>query len=150
MAQIDRQKEQQRLTTLYSSMSETELTQLAQDQRLLTEDALHMLASEFSRRGLQFERQNLAAIADQEDVKLVILRRFRDLPEALLAKGLLDSAGIKCFLSDENTVRMHWMWSNALGGVRLWIREEDVPQAVELLDHDFSNEPGITDSADNK
>src|ERR1700675_1171392 len=150
MPLIDHQKEQQRLAALYASMSESELARLANDQRSLTEDALHMLASEFSRRGLQFERQNLAAIADQEDVKLVILRRFRDLPEALLAKGLLDSAGIKCFLSDENTVRMHWMWSNALGGVRLWVREEDVRQAAELLDHDFSNEPEVTDSADNE
>jgi len=89
-------------------------------------------------------------MAGQEDVKLVAVRRFRDLPEALSAKGLLDSANIKCFLSDENTVRMDWLWSNALGGVRLWVREEDVQQSVELLDHDFSNEPEVTDSADNK
>jgi hypothetical protein len=150
MVQIDHQKERQRLTSLYAALSETELTELAQDQRSLTEDALRVLESEFSRRSLQFQRQNLAAIADQEDVKLVTLRRFRDLPEALVAKGLLDSAGVKCFLSDENTVRMDWLWSNALGGVRLWVREDDVTQAVELLDHDFSNEPEVTDSADNK
>jgi hypothetical protein len=150
MVQIDHQKERQRLTSLYAALSGTELTELAQDQRSLTEDALRVLESEFSRRSLQFQRQNLAAIADQEDVKLVTLRRFRDLPEALVAKGLLDSAGVKCFLSDENTVRMDWLWSNALGGVRLWVREDDVTQAVELLDHDFSNEPEVTDSADNK
>jgi hypothetical protein len=89
-------------------------------------------------------------MANQEDVNLIALRRFRDLPEALVAKGRLDSAGIKCFLSDENTVRMDWLWSNALGGVRLWVREDDVAQAVELLDHDFSNEPEVTDLADNK
>jgi hypothetical protein len=150
MALIDHQKEQQRLAALYASMSESELARLANDQRSLTEDALHMLESEFSRRGLQFERQNLAAIAEQEDVKLVTLRRFRDLPEALVAKGLLDSAGIKCFLSDENTVRMDWLWSNALGGVRLWVREDDLAESTALLGYDFSNEPEITNSADNK
>jgi Putative prokaryotic signal transducing protein len=150
MALIDHQKEQQRLAALYASMSESELARLANDQRSLTEDALHMLESEFSRRGLQFERQNLAAIAEQEDVKLVTLRRFRDLPEALVAKGLLDSAGIKCFLSDENTVRMDWLWSNALGGVRLWVREDDRAESTALLGYDFSNEPEITNSADNK
>ena len=48
-------------------------------------------------------------MANQEDVKLVAVRRFGDLPEALLAKGLLDSENIKCFLSDENTVGMNWM-----------------------------------------
>jgi hypothetical protein len=150
MTVIDHQKEQQRLAALYASLSETELTQLAEDQKSLTEDALHVLESEFSRRGLPFERQNLAAMANQEDLKLIALRRFRDLPEALVAKGLLDSANIKCFLSDENTVRMDWLWSNALGGVRLWVREDDVTQAIELLDHDFSNEPEVADSADNK
>jgi len=45
---------------------------------------------------------------------------------------------------------MDWLWSNALGGVRLWVREDDVAQAVELLDHDFSSEPEVTDLADNK
>jgi putative signal transducing protein len=150
MALIDHQKEQQRLAALYASMNESELARLASDQRSLTEDAVHMLESEFSRRGLQFERQNLAPITDQDDVKLVALRRFRDLPGALVAKGLLDSAGIKCFLSDENTVRMDWMWSNALGGVRLWVREDDLPESTALLGHDFSNDAEIANAADNK
>ena len=104
MVQINHQKEQQRLASLYASKSDTELSELAQDQRSLSEDALRVLEAEFLRRGLQFESQNLAPIADEEDVKLVTLCRFRDLPGALVAKGLLDSAGIKCFLSDENTV----------------------------------------------
>jgi len=150
MALIDHQKEQQRLAAFYVSKSDMELAELARDQRNLTEDALRVLESEFSRRGLQFERQNLAVKADHEHAKLVAVCRFRDLPAALLAKGLLDSENIKCFLSDENTVGMNWMWSNALGGVRLWVREEDVRQAAELLDHDFSKQPEITDSPDNK
>jgi Putative prokaryotic signal transducing protein len=150
MALIDHQKEQQRLGALYGSKSDAELAELAQDQKNLTEDALSVLESEFLRRGLRFERQNLAAMANQDDVKLMALCRFRDLPEALVAKGRLDSAGIKCFLSDENTVRMDWLWSNALGGVRLWVREDDLPESADLLGHDFSNEAEITDSADNK
>ncbi len=131
-------------------MSEAELARLANDQRSLTEDALGVLESEFLRRGLEFERQNLAPVADAEDVKLVALRRFRDLPGALVAEGLLDSAGIKCFLSDENTVRMDWLWSNALGGVRLWVREDDLTESAALLGHDFSSESEITDSADSQ
>jgi Putative prokaryotic signal transducing protein len=150
MALIDHQKEQQRLAALYASMSEAELRQLTKDQESLTEDALRVLESEFLRRGLQFERQNLATDADEEDVKLVALRRFRDLPGALVAKGLLDSANIKCFLSDENTVRMDWLWSNALGGVRLWVREDDLAESATLLGYDFSNEPEIPDPSDNK
>ena len=121
MALIDHQKERRRLAATYAAMSELELAHLCQDQRSLTEDALSALESEFSRRGIPFERQELT-IADEPDVKLIAVRRFRDLPEALVAKGMLDSAGVKCFLSDENTVRMDWLWSNALGGVRLWVQ----------------------------
>jgi Putative prokaryotic signal transducing protein len=147
MTLIDHQKEQQRLATIYASMSDTELTELTQDQKSLTEDALRVLESEFLRRGLSFERQNLAEVIDKHDLKLLTLRQFRDLPEALVAKGVLDSAGIKSFLANENTMRM--AWSNVVGSVKLWVREEDVSQAVELLGHDFSTESEIADSADN-
>jgi hypothetical protein len=150
MVQINHKKEQERLAALYASKSDAELAELALDQKNLTEDALSVLESEFLRRGLEFERQNLAPVADAEDVKLLALRRFRDLPGALVAKGLLDSAGIKCFLSDENTVRMDWLWSNALGGVRLWVREDDLTESAALLGHDFSSESEITDSADSQ
>jgi hypothetical protein len=52
MAQIDHHKEQQRLTSLYATLSETELAELAQDQKSLTEDAPRVLESEFLRRAL--------------------------------------------------------------------------------------------------
>src|SRR5258708_39825286 len=51
--------------------------------------------------------------------KLVTIRQFRDLPEALLAKGSLESAGIECFLADENLVRLDWFISNFIGGVKI-------------------------------
>jgi hypothetical protein len=34
----------------------------------------------------------------------------------------------------DNTVRMDWLWSNAIGGVKLLVREEDAPEAFSLLD----------------
>ena len=69
-----------------------------------------------------------------KDTQFVILRRYRDLPEAVVAKSILDSEGIECVLSDENLVRMDWFWSGLLGGVKLWVRQEDVGQAKELID----------------
>ena len=145
MTRIDHDKERERLAAAYAAMSELELANLAQDQRSLTEDALNALESELSRRGIPFERQALT-IADDPDVKLIAVRRFRDLPEALVAKGMLDSAGVKCFLSDENTVRMDWLWSNALGGVRLWVREDDLPDATSLLSSEYSNDADSKDA----
>ena len=67
---------------------------------------------------------------------LVTLRRFRDLPNALLAKSILDSAGIECPLFDENTIRMNWLWSNALGGVKVRVKHHDALDASDLLNQD--------------
>jgi hypothetical protein len=140
MTIIDHEKERKRLAAIYAEKSELELDGLAQDQRALTEDALCALESEFSKRGMTFERENLEA-AGQQNVKLVALRRFRDFPQALVAKGLLDSSGVTCFLSFDNTVRMDWIWSNALGQVRLWVLEDDIPEAATLLSPEYSKEP---------
>jgi len=145
MTLIDHARERGRLAAAYAAMSELELARLAQNQRSLTEDALSALESEFSKRGIPFERQELT-IADEPDVKLVAVRRFRDLPEALVAKGMFDSAGVKCFLSDENTVRMDWLWSNALGGVRLLVREDDLPDATSLLSSECSTDTEAKDT----
>lgn len=64
---------------------------------------------------------------------LVTIERFRDLPEALLAKGKLESSGIRCFLADSELVRTDWLWSNAIGNMRLQVRAEDAHEALEIL-----------------
>ena len=71
---------------------------------------------------------------ENEQRQFVILRRYRDLPEALVVKSILDSDGIECFLSDENLIRMDWFWSGLLGGAKLWVRRHDVDQAQNLID----------------
>jgi hypothetical protein len=65
---------------------------------------------------------------------LVMIRQFRDLPEALLAKGSLESAGIISFLVDDNMVRMDWFISNLIGGIKLCVRPDDADAAVQLLE----------------
>jgi hypothetical protein len=66
--------------------------------------------------------------------ELIVVRRFRDLIEAELAKGKLESAGIDSFVADENIVRMDWFYSNAVGGLRLMVKPEDADAAVTILD----------------
>jgi Putative prokaryotic signal transducing protein len=66
--------------------------------------------------------------------KLVTVREFRDLPEALLAKSVLDSEGIESYLFDENMIRLDWFLSYALGGIKLRVKEEDAKEARELLE----------------
>jgi hypothetical protein len=70
----------------------------------------------------------IAGIDQFEKRDLVIIRKFRDLPETLVAKGCLDSAGIECFLVDDNMVRLDWFISNLLGGIKL-----QVEAAQEIL-----------------
>jgi hypothetical protein len=56
------------------------------------------------------------------------------LPDALLAKGCLESVGIECFLGDENLVRLDWFISNFVGGIKLNVRTADAENARKVLD----------------
>jgi hypothetical protein len=64
---------------------------------------------------------------------LVTIATYRDLPEALLVQGKLESEGIEAILADDNVVRMDWFWANAMGGVKLKVASEDVERAIEVL-----------------
>jgi Putative prokaryotic signal transducing protein len=66
-------------------------------------------------------------------LSLVTIAAFRDLPEALLARGALESAGIPCYLANENIVRLDWLLANTVGGVRLQVRAADADLAAEVL-----------------
>jgi hypothetical protein len=75
-----------------------------------------------------------AVLRETEFRDLLTIRQYRDLPEALLAKSVLESAGIECFLGDDNLIRMDWLWSNLLGGIKLRVRREDALVASRLLE----------------
>ena len=75
----------------------------------------------------------------------VTIRKFRDLPEALLAKGSLDSAGIECALADDNMVRMDWFYSNAIGGVKLLVNAGDAAEAEQILSQPIPDHLDVTD-----
>jgi hypothetical protein len=132
---LDEPSERHRLATNYAAMSDGELLRLAGDPDSLTEPAWDALEEEMDRRKLECpddrENEGREAIEVQE---LVTIRQFRDLPEALLAKGSLESAGIECFLADENLVRLDWFISNFIGGVKLKVRPADLEPARRLLD----------------
>ena len=76
------------------------------------------------------------AITDAEyaNQRFIVLRRYRDMPDAFLFSSILDSAGIESYLADENLIRMDWFWSGLLGGVKLWVRQQDIDEAQNLID----------------
>lgn len=126
-------QERIRLVESYSKLSDGELEKIAAEADELTDVAREVLRSEIARRGLTFELAEYPASDEMEFRQLVMLRKFRDLPEALLAKGSLESAGIECSLGDDNMVRMDWFYSNAIGGIKLLVKREDVEAAEEVL-----------------
>lgn len=134
MSILDDSKEHQRLADTYAAMSDGELQRLARNPDALTEIAWEALEDELDRRHLEIPRDHAEPATTVDFQKLVVIRQFRDLPEALLAKGSLESSGIECFLRDDNLVRLDWFISNFIGGIKLCVRPEDVQNAQQLLD----------------
>lgn len=69
---------------------------------------------------------------------MIVVARFSFPHEAYLAKANLESAGIDSFIADEHTVNTQWLYSHAMGGVRLMVEESDLAEANEILTSDFS------------
>ncbi|MBS1814154.1 MAG: DUF2007 domain-containing protein [Acidobacteria bacterium] len=116
----------------YSGMDEQQLMEIARGYDTLGDGAQRALRAEFARRGLE-----PPLIEDQAEPltfrQLVTLASYRDISEALVARTLLEDAGIPVFLQDENLGRIHWGVSNAIGGIRLQIEAEHVEAATRLL-----------------
>src|SRR5271154_6230296 len=130
----DPQAERARIAGVYSEMSDEELRQIADSGDELSSAAIEALPAELARRGLKIEIASRHGEDILEFNETVTLRKFRDLPEALLAKGSLESAGIQAYLVDDNMIRMDWFISNLLGGIKLKVRPEDAEVASEILD----------------
>lgn len=129
----DDHKERLRLSSVYAGMTDPELQKLARNPESLTDLAWEALEDELDRRDLEVPAEHSTSQPAVDWRSLVTIRQFRDLPEALLAKGSLESAGIECFLRDENLVRLDWFISNFIGGIKLCVQPEDVENAQKLL-----------------
>jgi hypothetical protein len=133
---------------LYRPMSELELYELAADWHSLVDEARSALAAEFARRGLEFVEPLPLDDPAPEYRDLVTLRRYRDLSEAIVARAVIESAGIFCFLKDENLVRLDWQMSNLVGGIRLQVGASDVEAAEAVLAQPVPNSIDIPDQPD--
>jgi hypothetical protein len=141
MGQPDDQKERRRLAEWYASLEEGELKGIAGDADSLTELAREALRSEMLRRGMEAPPAERGASetprSGGEAPGPIMVGRYRDSGEAMIAKSMLDSAGIECFLGDENLVRLDWFYSNLIGGIKLMVREEDAETARKLLEENI-------------
>lgn len=81
---------------------------------------------------------------------LKVIARYSFPHEAHIAKELLALEGVAAFISDEHIVSVNWLYANMVGGVKLWVMQDDLLQAQKILTHDYSDELetefGLSDS----
>jgi len=135
MAMIDPEQESRRLAEFYAGQTDGELENVASQASELTDPARETLRAELSRRGLYVGQLLDTKSAGEDNLEfrdLVTVRKFWSLPDAELAKGVLDSAGIESFIFDENMGRLYF--TNVIVGVRLQVDAENLEIATRLLD----------------
>lgn len=70
---------------------------------------------------------------------LATVASFSFAHEAHIARAKLESEGIPAVLADEHTVNMQWLYSNALGGVKVQVPPSCAQRAIEILAQDDSD-----------
>ena len=68
-----------------------------------------------------------------EEEKFILVRRFQYSSEAVIYQGKLESQGVEVFLRDLNTIDSNPLYSNAVGGIKLYVKTEDISKANEIL-----------------
>jgi DNA-directed RNA polymerase subunit RPC12/RpoP len=63
----------------------------------------------------------------------LVLQSFNSYIDAHLLLSRLESEGIEGWLQDENTVTINPILTNAVGGIKLLVRKEDFPKAIEVF-----------------
>jgi hypothetical protein len=75
-----------------------------------------------------------------------IAGRFLSLGEAGAAKSALEAAGIECWLGDEAIIGLDWQMAQAVGLIKLRVREEDLELAQAILSGRVSYEDAAPES----
>ena len=67
------------------------------------------------------------------DGEFVQVGAFTHLIDADLARARLEWHGIECYAFDESVVAVNWLYSRAVGGIKLKVRRADAERAIEIL-----------------
>ena len=70
-----------------------------------------------------------------EDSIFTLIARFQYSSEATIYKGKIESEGIEVFMRDNATVDANPLYSNAIGGIKLYVKNEDAEKAFQILSH---------------
>jgi predicted Zn-ribbon and HTH transcriptional regulator len=69
-----------------------------------------------------------------ENSKWIVVRRYSVPLDAEMACSALRAAGIHATLADEHIVSANWLWSNAVGGVKVLVAARDTAAARTVLE----------------
>lgn len=78
-----------------------------------------------------------------EAMALVTVATFDTPVEAHLFASALHDAEIENFIFDEHIISSTWLFSYAVGGVKVKIMEEDMAEANRILDHFLDCSPSF-------
>jgi hypothetical protein len=70
----------------------------------------------------------------------VTVATYDMMPHAHIARGRLLTEGIECWIADEHLVQTDWLYSPAVGGIKLRVPRDDAVRARRILDTDFSSQ----------
>lgn len=87
---------------------------------------------------------------ESDSDNLVAVASYVNPHEAHLACSLLDAEGIQSRLDGEHHIAMDWLISNAVGGVKVIVRQRDLKLARKVLDNALSQIPDHMTQDDTK
>ncbi len=76
----------------------------------------------------------------ENGVTVVTVATFENIVDAHIALGRLQAEGIPCHLSDENLVQADWLYSIAVGGIKLQVEADFADHARRVLATDYSQD----------
>lgn len=71
---------------------------------------------------------------------MITVASFENQADAHIAKGRLEAEGLSPVLGDSHLVQTDWLYSAALGGIKLQVPEMEAERARQLIDQDHSAE----------
>lgn len=66
-------------------------------------------------------------------MEFIVLNSYNNYIEAHIAKGVLEERGISSWLKDEFTLTIDPILTNAVGGIKIMVNNEDAEKALEIL-----------------
>jgi Flp pilus assembly protein TadD len=95
-------------------------------------------------------KENLLALESELGIshELVTIAAFSFPAEAHVLRAKLEEEGVWAFVANEGIVTANWLYSNAVGGAKLQVREHEVEKALEILGIELEGVENTEDDLD--